>query len=451
MKIWIDIYHVPQFNFYVTMMKELVSQGHEVLLTVLDRGKTVTIVRSDLERIGILDKGVQVFTIGKHKMTKWSVLWDANIFRLVELGNWRRKHNVGVCFTNGFQAALWSKLYGNSCYTFGDDPDTFDYYPKLWFATKVHFCLVDRQFINGIARPLPLKVMVTKCLKEWAYLNPRTFVPKEAALEKYGVKPKEYMFLREVSVGTINYAGQESGAILEIKDMIPTDMRVLFSLEEKKRRDEYPADWILLQEPIEDIHSLIYYSAGLVSSGDSMAREAALLGVPSYYLGVRYSMPANAAASKVASLQNRKTMPFEKWVDFMVGQKLPTMTPQLDLEENKNNKNQTINKKNNLEKNTELSDACSIPNNIDHISAQEQALEQPPAQSCSIDSVAQTLSNNSVQKFVSLPSTPQNAENVVIDTQAEILLQRQQELRAHIDEEFIDINQYMLALVEQTV
>ena len=91
-------------------------------------------------------------------------------------------------------------------------------------------------------------------------------------------------------------------------------MKVLFSLEEKKRRDEYPADWILLQEPIEDIHSLIYYSAGLVSSGDSMAREAALLGVPSYYLGIRYSMPANAAASKVASLQNQKTMAFERWI-----------------------------------------------------------------------------------------------------------------------------------------
>ena len=65
---------------------------------------------------------------------------------------------------------------------------------------------------------------------------------------------------------------------------------------------------------IEDIHSLIYYAAGLVSSGDSMAREAALLGVPSYYLGIWYSMPANAAASKVASLQNQRTMGFEEWI-----------------------------------------------------------------------------------------------------------------------------------------
>ena len=122
--------------------------------------------------------------------------------------------------------------------------------------------------------------MDIESVKEWAEMKPRRFVPKVEVLEKYGVKPKEYMFLREVTVGTINYSGQASGAILGIKQMIPAGMKVLFSLEEKKRRDEYPADWILLQEPIEDIHSLIYYAAGLVSSGDSMAREAALLGVP---------------------------------------------------------------------------------------------------------------------------------------------------------------------------
>ena len=133
-------------------------------------------------------------------------------------------------------------------------------------------------------------------------------------MEKYGVKPKEYVFLREVSVGTVNYVGQASGAILGIQDLIPKDKKVLFSLEEKDKRHLYPKDWILLQEPLDDIHSLIYYSAGLVSSGDSMAREAALLGVPAYYLGIRYDMPANAAAAKVANLQNQKTADFTQWV-----------------------------------------------------------------------------------------------------------------------------------------
>ena len=259
-------------------------------------------------------------------------------------------------------------------------------------------------------------------LKEWAYLNPRTFVPKVEVLEKYGVKPKEYMFLREVSVGTINYAGQASGAILGIKDMIPTDMRVLFSLEEKKRRGEYPADWILLQEPIEDIHSLIYYAAGLVSSGDSMAREAALLGVPSYYLGIRYSMPANAAASKVASLQNQRTMGFEEWIREYIT------------------------------KNTESEIACSNPNSLDPQSACMQASRQPDAQSYS-DTDEQYLSDSSQKRNKNAKNghadEDENAKNGHAGEDViEQRMRQQQELRARIDAEFIDINEYMLALVE---
>ena len=287
-------------------------------------------------------------------MTKWSAIWDANIIRVFQLRNWARDKKIDIGFSNGMLLAWVCKQKGIPNYSFDDDPQTMDRWGKEKWNTECNFCVYQDPSIKAPSH-------VLRCTKEWAYLNPRTFVPKEAALEKYGVKPKEYMFLREVSVGTINYAGQESGAILGIKDMIPKGMKVLFSLEEKKRRNEYPEDWILLQEPIEDIHSLIYYSAGLVSSGDSMAREAALLGVPSYYLGIRYSMPANAAASKVANLQNRLSMPFEKWISYLGFQDSNFKFNILDME------------------------------------------------------------------------------------------RKQQELRKHIDESFIDINQYMLALVEQTV
>ena len=52
----------------------------------------------------------------------------------------------------------------------------------------------------------------------------------------------------------------------------------------------------------------------------------------------------------------------------------------------------------NIENKEESSDTCSIPTSLDHMSAQEQALGQPSAQSCSIDSVAQTLSDDSSTK-----------------------------------------------------
>ena len=348
--IWIDINHIPQFNFYKPLIKTLSEQGHAVYVTVLDRGKLPKIAIRETEGWS----NVKVYVLGKHKMTKWSAIWDANIIRAFQLRNWARDKKIDIGFSNGMLLAWVCKQKGIPNYSFDDDPQTMDRWGKEKWNTECNFCVYQDPSIKAPSH-------VLRCTKEWAYLNPRTFVPKEAALEKYGVKPKEYMFLREVSVGTINYAGQESGAILGIKDMIPAGMKVLFSIEEKKRREEYPSDWILLQEPIEDIHSLIYYAAGLVSSGDSMAREAALLGVPSYYLGIRYSMPANAAASKVASLQNRKTMPFEKWISYLGFQDSNFKFNILDME------------------------------------------------------------------------------------------RKQQELRKHIDESFIDINQYMLALVEQTV
>jgi len=115
-------------------------------------------------------------------------------------------------------------------------------------------------------------------------------------------------------VGTLNYAGQAPDSVLGIAGMFPSGTRIVLSLEKKDRAGEYPSDWILLQEPVKGIHSLIYYSCGLVSSGDSMAREAALLGVPSYYLGIRYDMPANLAAARVANLQSRKTAEIGAWL-----------------------------------------------------------------------------------------------------------------------------------------
>lgn len=316
MTIWIDICHTPQYNFYKPIILELLHRGCSVNLTILRRGKTPNIVHRELDGHSELT----IYEIGKHKMTKISAVIHANIFRLIQLLHWRMKHPCDVAFGNGMHPAIIQHLFRGKSYSFGDDPDTLDFMFKRKYNTECNFCLFEDAKLETYGGNLH----VLRCLKEWAYLNPKTFVPNVEQLRKYDIQPKQYIFLREVSVGTINYADQTIGAIHNIQQYISQlrtadgqPMKVLFSLEEKHRRHEYPADWILLEEPLEDIHSLMYYAAGLVSSGDSMAREAALLGIPAYYLGVRHSMPANLAASKVANLQNEKTMPFADWLDTL--------------------------------------------------------------------------------------------------------------------------------------
>lgn len=307
MNVWIDICHTPQYNFYKNFILRLVDEGNNVMITVLDRGKTPVIIKRELQNLS----NVSIDIIGKHRLNKLSAILEANLCRLVKLFKWASNRKIDIGFSNAYplSCVCWFKKI--PCYTFDDDPQTIDYKPKIWFSNLSHYCLyeVPKEY------KLSSKVKVLKALKEWSYLSPSVFKADIKALDGYNLKPKTYIFLREVSVGTVNYTGQASGAILNVKDLLPKDKKVIFSLEDKSKRDMYPSDWILLQEPVKDIHSLIFYSAALVSSGDSMAREAALLGVPSYYLGIRHSMPANIAASKVAGLKNEVSMSFEKWID----------------------------------------------------------------------------------------------------------------------------------------
>ena len=408
MNIWIDINHIPQWNFYKVVVEQLSAKGHHVYLTILDRGKLVPIVRK--ETAGM--QNVTVDVVGRHRMTKWSAIVEANLLRDLQLMRWIWWKKIDMGFSNGMQLAMVCGLKGIPNYSFDDDPQTADRKWKEKWNTECNFCVYEDEAIKAPSH-------VLRCTKEWAYLNPRTFVPKVEVLERYGVKPKEYMFLREVSVGTINYTGQESGAILGIKDMIPKGMKVLLSLEEKKRRSEYPEEWILLQEPIEDIHSLICYAAGLVSSGDSMAREAALLGVPAYYLGIRYTMPANAAASKVAGLQNRKTMAFEEGISALDGS----------------------------EGNQKRGDSVCCEQHTPSVSADSVIVSELPLQNHPLpsDSVSKDTESSPYEN-ASDASDAENHKNGAAN--ADVLLKRQQQLREHIDSVFIDINQYMLDLVE---
>ena len=310
--VWVDLCHIPQYNFYRTLILRLAAEGHSVLVTVLRRGRLPRIVRAEIGDV----QGVQIFEIGVHKMTKLSAIWQANIVRNIQLLRWLRGRKVDVGLSNGYAVALCGRLKGFRTYSFDDDPQTIDYRPKVWWNTECCYCIFEtaggdpapgRQKLSPRAHVLPV-------LKEWAYLCPSAFVPNPEAPARYGLAPRSYLFVREVSVGTVNYAGQQSGAVAGVMDLIPKGMKVLLSLEEKDRRGLYPADWILLQEPVADIHSLIWYSAGLVSSGDSMAREASLLGVPAFYLGVRSDMPANRAAATIAGLSCRD---FAGWVESL--------------------------------------------------------------------------------------------------------------------------------------
>lgn len=304
MKIWIDIGHPAQLNFYSNAIKVLSIDNH-LLVTVLNRGKLVNIAKKELGSV----KNCEIIPLGRHSGSKNSAIIDANAIRFVKMLNFYKKNKPQIAVGNGFLHGIIGKTFGIPVIMFSDDIERkFSRILMKKFSSQLYYVTGSKKN-NEYA-----DIQIFNSLKEWAYLSPDYFHPDNSSLDKYGLEEDNFIFVREVITGTLNYQGQAKDLIASVSDNFPADLKVLFSLEDKSQLNEYPKEWILLEEPIDDIHSLIYYSKLLVSSGDSMAREGSILGVPSIYCGVR-EMKANNVMIEKGMLFHKN---IEEVPEFMV-------------------------------------------------------------------------------------------------------------------------------------
>ncbi len=278
MKIIVDIAHPAHVNFFKKALRILSDEGHEILITGLRRGKLPRILENELGEYPI-------HYVGKHTGSKFSIIYEANIKKFFNLFFFALKHKPDFGLSVGsFNLGAVMKLFGKPNLQFDDDPERpINVLLEKLTSTRLFFPPITAEEGN---------VETMKALKEWAYLTPKYFRESTDELSRYSLEPGNYIFVREVSCGSLNYQDQDANIVASFSDKFPKDMPVLLSLEDKETIGQYPKDWILLEEPVEDIHSLIYHSRLLVSSGDSMAREASMLGVPSLYCGIR-EMKAN--------------------------------------------------------------------------------------------------------------------------------------------------------------
>ncbi len=275
-KVLIDIYHLPQFNFFKNAI--LTFDPEEVDVYCVNRGKLLNVIQHELPNYNITCIGDY-----KHNKGMYSMIFKIIIPRILRLYKEINSSKYKFILTANYQANFIGKLKGIPNVAFNDDPRKF-VFPFLKFSADEVYLPPFGSHYKG--------VKFFNALKEWSYLSPKYFTPDVSALKAYNLTPKKYIFIREVSTKTSNYLDQDKDIILSIADKFPNDWQVVLSLENKESTTLYPKNWIILKEPVTNIHSLMYYSTVVVSSGDSMAREGAMLGVPSIYAGIR-DMPAN--------------------------------------------------------------------------------------------------------------------------------------------------------------
>ena len=297
MKVFIDIYHLPQYNFFKNTIKEL---GPDVVeLGSVERGKLVDIIKHECPDFTLHIIGNYKYNYGPFSMA--GIIIMPRLMGLLKIFKTRRFDVVGSAH---YQSNLAAKIMGIPNFSILDDPRLGVL--QVARASANEFYLPP--FENGYK-----KIKKFNALKEWAYLSPQYYRPNQRVLEEYDLKKRKYIFIREVYTNTSNYLSQEKNLVLKLAGLFQ-DVRVVLSLEKKSLTDQFPKDWTVLEEPVSDIHSLMYYSKLVISSGDSMAREGGMLGVPSIYIGNR-DMPANRILMKKGILFKKSPEELSEFIE----------------------------------------------------------------------------------------------------------------------------------------
>lgn len=298
MKILFDIKHPAQLNLFKSISRELLEEKWDVTICYLERGKLPRIIDAEYATMNTIP-------IGSSKGTRWSILWNGNIKRTLGFLYLIFKNKYDICVAaSSIPLALACRISGVPVIQFYDDPERKK-------VNELNAIFSNQLFFPPIVKQTN-KTSIFNCLKEWSYLSPSRFKPNLQIPEKLGLSPHQYIFIREVSNKSFNYYDQEDAIICGFANEITPDTPVVLSLEDKRIAHKFPKNWHILQEPVDDIHSLLYYSKFVISSGDSMAREGAMLGVPSIYCGIR-KMKANEMLIDLKILQHlpgRSALPY---------------------------------------------------------------------------------------------------------------------------------------------
>ena len=273
MNIAVDFVHPADINFYKNAIKILIKRGDDVNIIVRQRGKLTSILQKELPEVDFK-------VIGMHHPNVYG-----KIFGLIErdfgLIFYLNKMDFDVGTSFGFQICHASRILGKPSIAFEDD---YEYKLPFYLAK---FSATYHAMPEGI--PATGKnILKYKGFKELAYLHPNYFKPDRKVLEQYGITPNNYVFIREVSRASLNYKNLRQMGLPEIIwNLNDLGLDVVLSLEDKTRADSLKDKCIILEEPVDDIFSLMHFALFTISSGDSMARESCLVGTPTIYTGGR--------------------------------------------------------------------------------------------------------------------------------------------------------------------
>lgn len=270
MHILVDILHPAHLMFYKRAIS-ILKHKHRLTVLVRPRGNLAEFARKELD--------VPFKIIGKHQKTRLGKIWGL-IHRVLYLviEGYRNPFDVITSF-GGFYAAIAAKLLGKRSVIFHD---TYEYKYSFYLCHQFASTFV----IPSSQRVHSRNIETFNGYKELAYLY--HFTPSDKILKEYNVDRKQYVFIRHIAHVSLDCWEHSHEAILDkILDYLRArEYTIVISAEQNADAISLPSSLTrIIRKPTSEMHSLLYHARCVISSGATVAQEAALLRVPSIYIG----------------------------------------------------------------------------------------------------------------------------------------------------------------------
>lgn len=286
MRILIDIGHPAHVHLFRNFYNEMKRRGHEMTVTVKEIASAKQLL--DLYDIPYITLGLKSDSLYKKAVNQ--VLYDLRMLRLVR----RAKIDMGI--GSSVTIAHVSRLSGMKSAMMDDDDDAVE--PLMTsFGHPFTDLVISPDSLKG--RRKKRGTVFYPGYHELAYLHPQRFTPDPGVLADAGLSADDRFFVLRFNAFRAHHdkgaAGFSQNQKLQLVRLLEGYGRVIITTEKETPPDL--AEYRISVSP-EKIHSLIYYSSIFIGDSQTMASEAAVLGVP--------SLRCNTFAGLLSSLEEEE-------------------------------------------------------------------------------------------------------------------------------------------------
>lgn len=270
MNILIQMVHPAHYYYYKNVIANLKKNGHRIVIAITTKDLLETLVR---------DSGLQYVNIQpvSHKRTKIGFIWDM-MLREIRMVKLCIKHRIQLLTGSTVEVSTVAWLLHRFEINIGEDDATVVHKYIKTIAPFVQTRLTPDTCDNG---RIEYKSVHYSGFLKLAYLHPKVFSPDVNVLRKYIDDSKTFFLLRFSSLKAYHDEGIKgiSAFVAQRIVNILSPYGQIFITSERELEPQFEK-YRLNINPL-DIHHVLAFAKLYIGDSQSMAVEAAMLGVPS--------------------------------------------------------------------------------------------------------------------------------------------------------------------------